>query len=259
LEKLTVLSLHEYQRNLAGGLLGSLSLQDAEALRSSGLNSSALRVHQQTIFHTLTKALRHTFPSVLKVLGDDCFAQAAASYSAQHPPRVAMLSSYGVSFPMYLRLLDTHVSTALLFDVARFDWLIDEIANEPCGLFCEPIALSREINLRLDLSLRCRRFDFPVDSIRDASLSELPDLLCSGGASAARNLAIWRKPEGAAVKPLSNCAKQFVESLRAGDGPEKAMAHSLGGLNASEMIRRVQAEVFATSFCQITVTGDKTP
>lgn len=252
-------SLHEYQQNLAAGLLGSLSFQDAEALRSCGMRPCALRVHQQTIFHTLTKALRYSFPSVLKVLGDDGFAQAVASYSKHHPPQAAMLSSYGTSFPTYLRLLDTRVSTVLLFELAQFDWLVDEAANEPCGLFCKPIALSRGIALRLDLSLRCRRFDFPVDRIRDASLSELPRLLRGGGAPAAHNLAIWRKPGGAAVKSLSNSAAGFVESLCAGEGAEKAMARSVGGLNPSEMIKRVQAEVFASSFCRITATGDKTP
>jgi Putative DNA-binding domain len=254
-----VSSLHEYQRNLAGGLLGSLSLQDAEALRSSGLSPFALRVHQHTIFHALTKALRHSFPSVLKVLGDDSFAQAAASYSAQHPPEVAMLTSYGASFPTYLRFLCTRVSPGLLFDLAQFDWLVDETANAPCGLFGEPVALSRDISLRLDVSLRCRRFDFPVDSIRDASSREPPGLLRNGNAPATRNLAIWRKPEGAAVKALSNSAAGFVESLCAGDGPEKAMARSVDGLNPSEMITAVQAEVFASSFCRITATGGKTP
>ena len=254
-----MLSLHEYQQNLAGALLGSLPLQDAQTLRSAGIRLSALRVHQQTISHTLTKALRYSFPTVLKVLGDDSFAQAAASYSEQHPPQVAMLSSYGASFPTYLRFLSTDISPPLLFDLARFDWLVDEIANEPCGLFGKPIALSREIRLRLDLSLRCERFDFLVDGIRDASPSELAGLLRDNGAPAARNLAIWRKPEGAAVKALGNSAASFVESLCAGHGPENALACSVGELHPSELIGSLQAEVFASSFCRITTTEDKAP
>jgi Putative DNA-binding domain len=247
-----MLSLREYQQQMAASLLPILSSTNDAAPSNDQLSLSGLHIHQETILSALTKALRYSFPSVLKLLGVDEFRRVAAAYALRHPPEVAILSTYGASFPAYLRASGIRDRSALLFDVARFDLLIEEVANEPLGLFGEPIVLTRDTSLRLDLSLRCRRFHYPVDEIRDGCAADIPGFLRADEQHVGRNLAFWRCPEGAAVKLLSDPAAQFLQALIVGNAPEQAIVSAVRDLNPGEVIRTVQREVFSSSFCLIT-------
>ena len=255
-----MLSLHEFQRAMTAALLRIEPSTNDAAPSNGEMSLSGLHIHQETVFCALTRALRYSFPSVLKLLGADEFTQVAATYARRHPPEAAILGAYGASFPAHLRAFGTQDRSALLFDIARFDLLLEEVANEPLGLFGKPIVLSRKTSLRLDLSLRCQRFDYPVDDIRDACAANIPSVLRADEQRVGRNLAIWRNPEGAAVKVLGDPAVQFLQALIAGDGPEEAIVSAGRNLTPDEVIRTVQSEVFSSSFCSITSSpqGGKT-
>jgi Putative DNA-binding domain len=245
-------SLHEFQRRLADVLLGIEPDRQAGVERLEESDLAGLRIHQRTIFSALTKAVRLSFPTVVAILGDEAFARIATAYAQHHPPRTGSLNGYGAQLPSYLRrYIQDYDLAEIMFDTARLDLLIDEIGNEPLGRFGVSTTLSASMTLRLDGSLRCGSFNYCIDRLREAHPSDIPEVLRSMREPRPCHLAIWHGQEGAKVKHLSDAALTFVQALVAGDSAEKAIAAAVGDDSPEDVIRVVQREVLASSFCLI--------
>jgi Putative DNA-binding domain len=245
--------LREYQEQTLGSLLKVEFLRRAEGCGSDEDVPSYLRIHQTTIFGALTRALRYSFPTVSKLLREEEFERIAVSYARCHPPTAACLNIYGSGFPKYLRSICTRPSAAaLLFDVARFDLAVQEVANQPLGVFRRPVVLSDNTVLRLDRSLRCEDYEYPVDRIRDVPTPTVSSRKVAVAPPAPRHLAIWRRNDGAGVKVLSSSSGRFLTALLKGDDPEHAIVAAVSGFDPDDVIRRLQREVFSRSFCLVT-------
>jgi hypothetical protein len=199
-------SLFEYQTDFARQLLQA----DSEELLDD------IRTHRNNIFQTLTSVLKRTFCTVERLIGASAFDALAAAYIRECPPTSAIPADYGHGLPQFLtRAVPQH---PCLPDLARFDALIEQTGREFSTELSNRIAIGPSTTLRLPRSLRCARFEFAVDSIRDAIAAGVLEGALALPAS--RNLAIWRTTVGVSVRNFSGPAFQFLQELQLGRSAE---------------------------------------
>ena len=107
--------------------------QDSEA-PSCILGSDAadrLDVYRQALQGTLRKALTLMYPAVRRLVGDDFFDWAAASFVDKHPAVEADLNRYGRGFPDFLAKLPPCAKLRYLPDVARLDAAVAQALHAP--------------------------------------------------------------------------------------------------------------------------------
>ena len=68
------------------------------AMLAPHVTADRLDIYRNTFIHTLTKALRLSFPVTERLVGQEFFEGAAQIFIADHPPRVAWLDQYGGEF-----------------------------------------------------------------------------------------------------------------------------------------------------------------
>ncbi|ARU58218.1 hypothetical protein OLMES_4202 [Oleiphilus messinensis] len=99
---------------------------DAGQFIQSGRNLSAadsLAVYRGSVRGTLISTLEQIFPVILKLVGNDFFAQMARDYVSQTPSRSANLNDYGADFPRYISTCSALIEYPYLPDVAQLEWL----------------------------------------------------------------------------------------------------------------------------------------
>ena len=235
-----MLSLVEFQRRIAADILHD-ALQEG------------LEVHRGTILGALVNALRLTFPTVVKLTGRDFFDQAATKYARDNLPRSAVLYFYGDGFPDFLR--DSKGARALpyLWDVARFDLRIDRAGHAALACQTQAIPIDPQLEVRLASSLTCLQVNDPVDLLRDALDAGCPEQLSDLDMTPrARHFAIWRGPDGAAVKPIGPAAAAFLNTLLKGAAAEEALRHAMEFTCATEALAEIQTDILSASFTRLT-------
>jgi hypothetical protein len=96
----------------------------AAVLLADGISPDRLDIYRNTFVANATRALRLTYPAVHKLVGDDFFEAAAATFVAQHPPRSACFDHYGEPFAAFLADFPPAALLAYLADVARLEWAV---------------------------------------------------------------------------------------------------------------------------------------
>lgn len=244
-----MLSLAEYQTQLARCLLAPADSLPPDLDPRISRAAAALGIHRNTILQALLNALRMTFPMVDRLVGEAAFNALATDYVREFPPTSAILYEYGQHFPDYLQgAVPEH---GCLRDIARFDLRIDQVGRESAGVLGSRIGIAPGTTVRLARSVRCERFDYAVDSIRDAILAGRTDLSEQLRERSPRKLAVWRTTEGVSVRCLSDPALAFLEALILGRGAESALLTAIETCDTRKAIEAIQREVFASSFCQI--------
>ncbi len=81
----------------------SRKLMQRGGAASGGLmRPKRFRVHRNTVFASLTGALRARYPVIERLVGADFFEAAARHFIEAHPPRSPMLIEYGDGFAAFL-------------------------------------------------------------------------------------------------------------------------------------------------------------
>jgi hypothetical protein len=205
----------------------------------------ALSVHRNTAIGGLVNALRISHPTVLALVGEDFFDQAARAFVQSAPPSSAWLTGYGEGFAGFLAAYDLARDLPYLADVARFDFDVDAVAGAAAGEDGPTLDFG-EVLLTLDASLRLVALDCPADAIRDA-LGEDEDRLAEiDMRPGRRTLALWRLPDGAGLRPLSPVSAAFVKAVLGG-GDLSDFPESEAGLAA------LSAEVFTAPFARLSL------
>jgi len=93
--------------------------------------AARLQIYRNTINRNAMAALHSTFPAVHRLVGEDYFRHVATGYTAEHPSRSGDLQTLGRDFPGYLAERHLGDEFAYLGDVARFEWLIQEVLLAP--------------------------------------------------------------------------------------------------------------------------------
>jgi Putative DNA-binding domain len=247
-----VLSLVEYQRQVAAVLLGEGGRSEAAEAELPMACRPGLEVHRGTIFHALVRALQLTFPTVLQLTGERFFERVASDYVPAHPPLGAVLYDYGAKFPAYLATYSALECYPYLSDVASFDLCIDRVAHFDSTTFGRAIVVAKSCRLRLSASLICLQTNYPVDQIRDSLDAGRPDDLVNlDMVPQPRHFAIWRSHAGASVKPLSPRASVFIQAVLAQSDIGAALKRSTGRSAYGRAAAAIYDEIATNSFALI--------
>lgn len=246
-----MLSLAEFQFTLAADLLDG-GMRTAYLLPGDpAIVREALRVHRNTVMTGLANALRVTYPTVAWLTGENFFDQAAVEFCRKYPPRSACLSDYGAGFAEFLEGYAPAGCLPYLADVARFDLAIERCANagHPAPTF---LTLDQETAIELDGSLITLAVEYPVDQLRDAhDDGDIDSLEHLDMSPAARNFAIWRDQNGAAVRRLTAPAATFLGAVLRGESADAALAATLLHAAPEEALAAIRTEIFAAPFVRI--------
>ena len=232
------------QAEMARALLaGRFEALEARLRPGPILATEALSVHRDTALGGLANALRLGHPTVLALVGEDFFAQAARDFAEQSPPASAWLTGYGEGFADFLAGYEFARELPYLADVARFDFALDQVGAQALGQDGATVDLG-PAQLTLDASLRLVALDYPAASIRDA-LGEDEDLLAQLDMRRRRHvLALWRLPDGAGIRTLTPFPARFLEAVLGGE--------DISGLEAGDDdLSGVRDEVFAAPFARL--------
>lgn len=157
-------------------MLGRDAASLAEFILEDGLPVEVrLDIFRNNIFTSLTDVLIGHFPVVCRVVDARFFQYAADAFIRAHPPRAAVLSTYGAEFAAFLAEFPPCQGLPYLPDLARLEWMLHRTARLPESR--EPVGAAYEL-------LQSR---WPVDEIWRANQTDANDSttidLGSGGVS----------------------------------------------------------------------------
>ena len=196
-------------------------------------------------------ALRATFPTVARLVGEAFFNGIARDYFRHDPPTGACLSGYGGGFPAFLRQHDRLAAFPYLEDAARFDAALDRIANAGARRDGRPLALDDAIQAVFDDSLEVFAADYAVDEIRNAIDSDEGALSSIDLTRSPRWRALWLGQDGVRLRPLSAAAAAFLAEALAGADLSSATAAALERGGAADAAAAIETEILQAPFTRI--------
>jgi hypothetical protein len=120
------MQLSNYQAELFETLKGveNISLQDQVTILGSDTREAQVRlaVYQNNYAHSLTEALKATYPVILRLIGEDLFTALALDYVKQSPPTTASLLEYGEDFINHVVSHPACKELHYLVDVGQIEW-----------------------------------------------------------------------------------------------------------------------------------------
>ena len=242
-----MLELAQWQSAMADALLtGRFDPLAGQPLDGPVAAEEAFSIHRNTALHGLVHALRLSCPTVDLLTGAAFFDQAALAYVQACPPRSPWLTGYGAGFPEFLATYSPAADLAYLPDVARLDLAIETAAHQALGRDGPRLDLGEAV-MTLDASVRVLRLDWPAPAIRDAVEAGDEALARLDLRSAPQALALWRRPEGAGLQPLSPLSADFLSALLDGGDVEAVLA---GAADPSV----IRLDFFAAPFTRLTLS-----
>jgi len=226
--------------------------------------AEGLSVHRNTVLGALSHALRLSYPTVDRLVGEAFFDRMAVEYSRAHPPVAPQLTVWGAAFSEFIDGFAGTDNLPFLAEVARFDAQFDALgrcaADE--GFHGAKVELELDggsgVSLSFNAHLRVHRSRFDVRALRDAINAEdaaAIDALNYRGAgkdSEAGSLgvehsyALWRTAAGVMVRELSPVSAKFVRAVLRNETFEHIEANNVAVL---------QREVLAAGFVRISDTA----
>ena len=201
------------------------------AMLAGHITADRLDIYRNTFVHTLTKALRLSFPVIERLVGEEFFKGAAQFFIADHPPQEAWLDRFGGEFPDFLRAFPQARSIAYLGDVAELEWAVNSAlhAADVAPLDVAALgALSSEYQGRISFvahpSVRLLRLAHPVDAIWRAVIASDDEALGTIDIeSGPVNLLVERRNTGIEAERLDEPSWLFVSKLCAGRSIESTL------------------------------------
>jgi Putative DNA-binding domain len=250
-----MLGLRDCQRAIAVSLMSDEMTQAADLICQGGVPSpDRLRIHRNTMLGVLINALALTYPAVQSLVGEDFFAQVARSFIFANPPRTALLTGYGGSFPRFLAGYSLLDGQPYLSDVARLEWAIDEAARDPADQDGLPLADVDIGGTRLTLipSLKVVQVSYPAEPIWRAALDNDGDALSRIDSCMRLSLlAVWHDGYGARVASLGSGAASLLEELIAGGDVESAINAAAAADPSADPIAAVTSEILLADFARL--------
>ena len=223
-------SLESLQAHMAKALLAADAIGQAmpEALFTGAhAGSVGLRVHRNTVLSALANALRLSFPSVDKLVGEAFFDRMAVEFARAQPPRAPQLDEYGGEFEAFVAAFPGTDALPYLQALAQFDWQFAALSrHRPEPASAGPL-LSLEDGSRLQFAapLRLHTSRYPVESLREAILAD--DAAALGGIDLVPGdhyYALWRTEKGVHVRGLGQASFRFLEAVYKGADATAALA-----------------------------------
>ena len=234
------LSLAALQERMAAALLAAdAAAQDLPEQLFAGAHPGAtgMRVHRNTVLGALCNALRASFTSIERLVGEAFFDRMAVEYARAAPPRAPQLNLYGSDFPDFIADFPGTGNLPYLAELARFDWQLDALGRMQSGDESAGTALLLDggVRLRFRTTLRVHAAAYAVEELRNAILAD--DAQALGAIdlkSAAHHYALWRAPAGVKVQRLSAVSARFLAAALAGADGVQALAAAAADQGAAD-------------------------
>lgn len=239
-------SLAEYQTQLAAALRGA---DDARSLFRQGVFAieDGLDIYRGNVAAAAANALRLTFPTVDRLVGEAYFNQLCAKRLQLDPPKSGSLADYCTQFPQFLQAVEHLHHLPYLADIARFDLALERTANADRRARSIRLALDEHTVLVLEPTLTCLTLHHPADEIRSAIEADEEALSRIDMSRRARRRAIWRGANGVELRPLSEGSGLFLSAILNGRGLDHALAkaaHAGGEAVALDIERDIMRAPF---------------
>jgi hypothetical protein len=193
------------------------SLRDARDMARFG-------IYRASLVANLTGALADTYPVVRRLVGAECFDQAARCFIPAHRSASGDIHAWGRDFPDFVRDHPPLAGLPYLPDTARLEWLAHEAfhaagaAAIDLGTLAElPEGAQPGACLHAHPSLRLLRTDYPVRRIwqvnQEGYAGDPAVDLDEGG----EHLAIFRDDANIAVLPMAAGEWHFLRAVAQGE------------------------------------------
>jgi hypothetical protein len=129
--------LAELQHRIARAITDDTGQTIADLVRANGIDPRRrIRIYRNNMFANYTDALRQTYATVLRIVGEQFFDFAAQNYVRAHGSRSGNLHDFGDQFAGFLEKFEPSAGLPYLGDVARIDWLCERayFAREYAGI-----------------------------------------------------------------------------------------------------------------------------
>lgn len=233
-------TLLEMQEALCSSLLGRDNTAMADFVSVESLLDT-VNIYRNTVLVGLTKALKLSFPVVLRLVGEDFFDVVALEFIRVAPPRAAYLDRYGDAFAAFLAGFPPAQSLPYLPDMARLEWAVN------CALHAADsdsldlgqlsnIASDDRVCLKFHPSVSLLNLAYPVDEIWRAIIENNDSALAQVDIDSGPVwLMIERRHSGVAVERMERTSWHLTRELLAGATIE-SIAGPLGELNLAAEI-----------------------
>lgn len=222
-------SLLECQRQFMAALYAGDENTSVATIMGNGLEPAArLRIYRHMCEAVQTDALRTTYPAVLALVGEAFFAQCARGYRRVHVSRTGNLQDFGAGFADYLATVPEARTLPYLTDVARLEWLHQEVAlaADAVPLSVSTIGrLASTASVTLHPSVRRLASPHAVLTIfryavqPEGTRLQLPDT--------GENVVLWREDHEVAMAALDPASFACIEALARGYGDASADAREI--------------------------------
>lgn len=221
-------SLLELQRRFQAALLAGKDDVLSEIVGGTIAPVERLAIYRNNVFGALTRALRLSYPALVRLVGDDCFAAMVARFAVATPPNTADLCSYGKQLPEFLETFEPARRIAYLPDVARLEWAVNYALHAPLmdplsanAIYAVPTSERADLCFIAHPSLSLLSFSHPVHAIWRAVLTEDKDerderLASIDAKAGAERLAVLLSDGVLSLRDLSPSEFRFVRALIAG-------------------------------------------
>lgn len=259
-------TLRELQHSFVRGVFGTDREIAALLLGARGQSGAAgLAIYRNNVLANYRKALRETYPVILRLIGADCFDQAADAYARATPSRSGDLYDFGERFGEFLAAYPATRDLAYLPDVARLEWIIEAADRAPAAA---PLDLARlaavppqcfaDLGFALDPSARLFASRYPVLRIWQVNQNgyggdQAVDL-GSGGAT----LLVIRRGLAVDIEPLSDAGFSLLSAFSAGLTLGEALERALALDAAFDLDAFLQRHMPAGTFSDFRLAEGKT-
>jgi hypothetical protein len=225
-------SLHELQQAFGAALAGGDGDALAPWIAARGIEPAArLRIYRHAGLAIHVEALVTSFPAVVRLLGEDCFDGLATRHAARVGSTSGNLQAYGADFADFLAAQPELAAHAWVAEVARLEWLRQEVALAASAGSADAVVLVRALAAATDPAaqlqphLRLCSSSVPVLGLWRYAMDLAP---AAAPAGPGEHVLLWRAGDGVAMRTIDSPLAGFVRALLAGERLTAAWAHAPG-------------------------------
>ena len=226
----------------------------AEWFAGPRAGAAGLRVHRNTVLFAIGNALRLSYVSVERLVGEEFFDRMAIEYARSAPPSAPQLDEYGEGFAAYIEGFAGTESLPYLSELARLDWQIGALGRLRCDSKAGArVRLEGGVQLQFASPMRTLLARFAVDQLRSAILSEDLEALRAIPLEPADHYhVLWRSDAGVNVRSVSAVSARFIEAALAGaDGAGALEAAAAVNARAEDVASTLAREILPAGFVRV--------
>lgn len=203
-------ALRELQTDFAAAMFaGDAAKLLAHCASDPERAAPGVAAYRRSLLANLAAAVQATYPVIERIVGREFLAAACRRYAESHPSRSGDLNAYGDQFAAFLADYAAAASLPYLPDVARLEWLIQQVhgaedapAPDLSRLATTPPESWGELRFRLDPAHALLASRWPVVRIWEVNQpGYIGDLTVDF--KRAENALIHRRPAGTAIERLA--------------------------------------------------------